>query len=83
VREDTRFLWTDCPKHIVALQDVTFYLALIQPENISPKQTHDGHWHPYPTTAVRQLMGEDWSFYAHLSSLWRKGVVSLVRTSTR
>jgi hypothetical protein len=63
VGEDTRFLWSNHPKNMLTLQDVTFYIALIHPGNTSPKQIQDGCWHSYPTAEVRKLMGGDWSFY--------------------
>jgi len=62
VGEDTRFLWSHRPKHILTLQDVTFYIALIHPGNTSPKQLQDGCWHAYPAGEVRKLMGRDWTF---------------------
>jgi O-antigen biosynthesis protein len=66
VGEDTRFLWSNHPKRIAILQDVTFYIALMHAGNTSPKHTQDGRWHAYPTAEVRKLMGEDWTFYTNL-----------------
>jgi O-antigen biosynthesis protein len=61
VGEDSRFLWSNIPKSIVTLQDVTFYVALIHPGNTSPKQPADRQWRSYPTAEIRKLMGEDWN----------------------
>lgn len=66
VGEDTRFVWTNRSKKIVALQDSTFYVALIHPGNISPKRTTDTRWHPYPIAEIQHLMGKDWGFYNDL-----------------
>lgn len=66
VGEDNRFLWSNLPKSILTLQDVTFYIALIHPGNTSPKRPADRQWHSYPTAEIRKLMGEDWAFYADL-----------------
>jgi glycosyltransferase involved in cell wall biosynthesis len=66
--EDTRFLWSNRPKKLLTLQNVTFYIALIHPGNTSPKRSQDEQWHSYPTAEIRNLMGEDWTFYADLFS---------------
>jgi len=66
VGEDNCFLWSSHARKIVALQDDTFYVALIHPGNTSPKRTQDACWHSYPTGEIRGLMGEDWRFYDNL-----------------
>ncbi|MCP4289319.1 MAG: glycosyltransferase family 2 protein, partial [Gammaproteobacteria bacterium] len=38
VGEDTRFVWSNSSKKVLALQNYTFYVALIHPGNISPKR---------------------------------------------
>ncbi len=64
VGEDTRFVWRNRSRKLIALQDNSFYVALIHTGNISPKRTSDSHWHTYPSRAIRDTMGEDWDFYA-------------------
>jgi O-antigen biosynthesis protein len=66
VGEDTRFVWSNRTKRIVALQDSTFYVAVIHADNISPKHTTDRRWHVYPLADMRNLLGEDWAFYVEL-----------------
>jgi glycosyltransferase involved in cell wall biosynthesis len=65
VGEDTRFVRSKRPKQIVTLPKSTFLVALIHPGNTSPKRAGDG-WYTYPTAKARQLMGQDWHFYASL-----------------
>jgi hypothetical protein len=66
VGEDTRFVWSNRPKKMLALQDNTFYVALIHSRNTSPKMTRDARYRPWPTAEIGRLLGEDWSFYAGL-----------------
>ena len=66
---EENFLWNNHPKSIVALQEVTFYVALIHHGNVSPKRTHLTGWHVYPNSEVRQLLGEDWASYVNLRQL--------------
>jgi glycosyltransferase involved in cell wall biosynthesis len=57
------FQWSDQPKTIAALPDPTFYICLIHPANISPKQTHHSNWYPYPLAPLQAMMGADWALY--------------------
>ena len=68
VGEDTRFVWNSRPRRIVPLPDGAFYVALIHPGNTGPKQVQDVCWHACPTEEIRNLMGDDWMFYANLLS---------------
>ncbi len=61
-----RFLWGERPKHIVILQDVNFYVALIHPGNSRTRHPQPPRWRPYPREEIQNLMGEDWDFYASL-----------------
>lgn len=63
IGEDARFVWATTGKSLLALQEQTFYVAMIHPGNTSPKRTADQRWHPYPAGEVRALLGEDWGFY--------------------
>jgi len=64
--EDTCFVWSEYPKKIVVLPDNSFYVAMIHSKNSNPKQTQNICWKSYPTTTIRELMGEDATFYANL-----------------
>ncbi|MCP4214121.1 MAG: glycosyltransferase, partial [bacterium] len=67
--EDTRFVWGDSFNKIVALQDNTFYAALIHKGNTSEKCTNDIRWHSLPIKRIRSLMGKDFRFYRSLLPL--------------
>jgi len=66
VGEDARFVWSDRPKQILALEDHTFYVAMVHPGNTSPKRTGDPWWHPYGAQSIRAIMGDNWEVYARL-----------------
>jgi O-antigen biosynthesis protein len=63
VGEDSRFLWSNKPKQIVALGDMDFFVGLIHPENTSPKGAKDSRWVPHPIREIENLLGNDWAFY--------------------
>jgi glycosyltransferase involved in cell wall biosynthesis len=67
VGEDTRFLWSRRPKHVVALPDNGFYIALVHAGNSSSKHTSGAWWHPFSVARIQQLMVHDWAFYAGLA----------------
>lgn len=64
IGEDTRFVWGNRSTKMTTLQDCTFYVAIIHPRNSNPKRTKDARWLSYPTTAIQEVMGTDWAFYA-------------------
>ena len=66
VGEDTRFVWGSRSNRMLALQDTGFYVAMIHPGNTCLKQTSDARYHPYPTSEIKNLLGQDWRFYAEL-----------------
>jgi glycosyltransferase involved in cell wall biosynthesis len=66
VGEDTQFVWSNRSKKPLALQNHTFYIAMIHPHNTSLKCTQDRRWHSYPAAEIRKLIGPDWAFYDHL-----------------
>jgi glycosyltransferase involved in cell wall biosynthesis len=65
--EDSRFLWSNKPKRIVALGKTTFFVGLIHPGNTSPKRGKDRRWVSHDIQETRDLMGDDWTFYKKLS----------------
>lgn len=66
VGEDARFVWGAHVRHMLALRDETFYVALIHAGNTSPKRTNDVWWHAASPDEIRRLMGEDIGAYARL-----------------
>ena len=66
VGEDARFVWSNCVKRLVALQDLTFYIAIVHAGNVSPKRTTDSRWSPYSIADIHNLMGDDRALYAEL-----------------
>ena len=63
IGEDTRFVWSERGARLIALPNSQFYVALVHPANTSPKRITDQRWRSCSTSTVRELIGEDWSFY--------------------
>ncbi len=63
VGEDARFLWSNPSRRLLALDDSSFFVALIHSANIDPKRVHHRFWHAHPTEALRALMGEAFEAY--------------------
>lgn len=59
VGEDTRFVWTKRTRKIVALEDNTFYVAMVHPGNTSPKRIHETRYVSRPPEQIRSLLGDD------------------------
>ncbi|MCI0422717.1 MAG: glycosyltransferase, partial [Acidobacteria bacterium] len=72
VGEDTRFVWSNRSKRMLALQENTFYVALIHSRNTSLKATQGRRWQAYPITEIRRLVGDDWDYYVDLSQSGEK-----------
>lgn len=68
VGEDTRFLWANCGKRIVRLDDPMFFVGLIHRANVSPKRPVGSCWQHFSQHELRVLMGEDWTFYASIGA---------------
>lgn len=66
IGEDTRFVWQSRSKKMIALEDTTFYIAMIHTGNTSPKRTRDARYRPHATDEVRRLLSDDWPFYSAL-----------------
>jgi len=66
---DTVWVWGLRNQKVLALPDHTFYVALIHGKNTSPKRTSGACWRRYPTKAVHDLMGDDFTFYRSASRL--------------
>jgi len=66
VGEDGQFLWSHPLKKMVALEDLSFYVAIKHPENTSPKQVTGDLWHSYPAEKIQTTIGNDLHVYASL-----------------
>jgi glycosyltransferase involved in cell wall biosynthesis len=63
VGEDTQFVWSKQSSEMLALDDPSFYVALVHPGNTCRKRTFGRRWRPYPAGEVRRLLADDWAFY--------------------
>lgn len=77
--EDTRFVWSRAVRRAIAIPDPSFYVALIHPGNTSPKRTRGKQWRTRPASRIREIMGEDWEFYARMGPA---GAVASARPSS-
>ena len=62
VASDTRFVWNQTMDRHVAVPDYSFYVAMIHPDNTSPKNYRGSYWSPWHGS-VEQIMGADYAFY--------------------
>lgn len=62
VASDTRFIWSQNMERSVALPDYSFYVAMIHPDNTSPKNYEGCYWSPW-NGSMQSMMGADYSFY--------------------
>lgn len=67
VGEDAQFIWSVPNKKVVSLQTQADYVAIIHPQNTSPKHTSGHWWQPVPPETVWSLLGNDGSFYHNLN----------------
>jgi len=63
--EDTRFVWSNCPSRLEALDDRRWFVATIHTANTSPKQVSDRRWRRCETADVRSMAGIGWEVYRH------------------
>lgn len=63
VGEDTRFVWQSRSKKMIALEDASFYVAMIHSSNTSPKRTRDARYRTVEADQIHRLLGEDLRFY--------------------
>jgi hypothetical protein len=62
VGEDARFIWSQNHPKLAVLPDYRFYVAMIHPNNTSPKMCTDRYWSRFPQDA-RHIMGEAADLY--------------------
>lgn len=61
---DGLFVWRTTSDHVNVLSDSTFSVHMIHSNNVSPKQTNGGWWHPYPVNEIKRIMDRDWHVYS-------------------
>jgi glycosyltransferase involved in cell wall biosynthesis len=59
IGEDSRFVWSNEHKRLVALSDQRFFVGLVHSGNTSVKRTRGSRWQPYPAASLRALMSAD------------------------
>jgi O-antigen biosynthesis protein len=62
--EDTRFVWGDPRRRVLALDDDSFFVAIVHGRNVSPRRYQQSRWKQWPLAEVRAQLGDDWGFYA-------------------
>lgn len=62
VASDTRFVLSQKLERIAVLPDYSFYVAMIHPDNTSPKNCRGSFWSPW-SGSVLKIMGADYGFY--------------------
>ena len=61
--EDTRFVWRMDARQVLALDDPTFYVALVHEANTSSRPTRSKRWEKRNVAEVQRVMGDDVAFY--------------------
>lgn len=62
VASDTRFVWNQTMERHVVVPDYSFYVAMVHPDNTSPKNYHGSYWSTWHGS-VQEIMGADYAFY--------------------
>ena len=65
---DTIFVWSLTDAHVQALEDNSFFVAIVHPGNTSPKRMHGFGWHDCDGGRVTALLSADAGFYER----WRQ-----------
>jgi glycosyltransferase involved in cell wall biosynthesis len=66
IGEDTRFVWQTDPDRLHAVDDSSFYIAVIHDRNTAAKNLGDPRWRRRPLDDVGRLLVHDRAFYAAL-----------------
>jgi glycosyltransferase involved in cell wall biosynthesis len=59
VGEDSRFVWANVPKRVVAHDDFRFFVATVHTANTSRKDTRGHRWRRFSTERLHTLMRQD------------------------
>lgn len=65
---DGLFVWSTTREHVQVMEDHTFSVHMIHPNNVSPKRTDTGWWYPRKPEQIKGIMGEDWELYSRNGS---------------
>ena len=57
---DALFVWCASADKVKAHTDHTIAVHTIHAENVSPKDTANAWWHPFPVDEIKELIGPDW-----------------------
>src|SRR6185436_1097821 len=68
VGEDTRFVWGARARRMIALEDTSFFVAIVHAGNTSVKRTNDPRYRVRQPAEIRKLLGEDLRFYVETAS---------------
>ncbi|MBL4676730.1 MAG: glycosyltransferase [Mucilaginibacter sp.] len=60
---DGLFVWRTCASQVTVLPDNKMAVHMIHDQNVSPKKTDGEWWSPYPTSAIKQIMQADLTYY--------------------
>ena len=60
---DALFVWGTSADRVTALADHTIAVHTIHDQNISPKNTGNAWWHPYPVDEIEKLTDSDWPHF--------------------
>jgi glycosyltransferase involved in cell wall biosynthesis len=64
IGSDTRFLWQIEPSKMTILKNTGLNVCFIHKDNVSPKRISGRQWRSIPVTKIRNILGNDWQFYA-------------------
>jgi len=65
--EDTKFVWSEQPKKIIALQDTNMFVGLIHRFNTDRnKRPNNSRWRRYSQESLQNIIREDWGYYHDL-----------------
>jgi hypothetical protein len=74
VGEDALFLWGARPKpRIAPIHDPTFFVGIVHPDNVSPKQVGRPPWLPLPVDRIRDAVGDDFDDLAEVRDAGSEG----------
>lgn len=59
VASDTEFIFSRELRSYCVLKDFNFYIAMVHPDNTSPKKTANRFWNPVEPGILKQITGED------------------------
>jgi glycosyltransferase involved in cell wall biosynthesis len=68
--EDTKFVWSEPPKKVLALPDTNMFVGLIHRSNTDVhKRPGNSRWHPHSIADIQNTLQGDWDYYQNLRRL--------------